>query len=101
MKTNKKAVLGFAVAMVFSLAFMQANSMKSTKQDISVQQVSVGAGYMAGASEGGASGGWVAVSAMTGGYATTVGGGLATTWFVSGTNPAGWVAWTSVGVAAL
>ncbi|MDR7210564.1 hypothetical protein [Flavobacterium piscis] len=73
MKTNKRVVLGFAVAMVFSLAFMQGNTMKSTKQDINVQQLSVGAGYMAGSSEGGAAGAWGVVSAGLMGAAGAVG----------------------------
>lgn len=100
-KTNKKAILGFFTAMVLSLSIMQGMSMKNNNQDVSMQQISVGAGYMAGATEGGASGAWTAVSAMGGGYAVTVGGGLAKTWFISGTNPAGWVAWGSVVAAGL
>jgi hypothetical protein len=36
MKTNKKAVLGFAVAMVVSLSVMQGNAMKTNKQDVNL-----------------------------------------------------------------
>jgi hypothetical protein len=36
MKTNKKAILGFALAMVFSLAIMQGNSIKGNKQDVNL-----------------------------------------------------------------
>jgi hypothetical protein len=54
MKTNKKAVLGFAIAMIFSLAMMQGMNMKSNHQDVNVQQMTAAAGYMAVSSEGGA-----------------------------------------------
>ena len=101
MKTNKKAILGFAVAMVFSLAFMQGISTQNYKQDVSLHQISWAAGYASGATEGGWSGFWSATSDMATGYAVAVGGALSYTWIVSGTNPAGWAAWSSVGAAAL
>ncbi len=97
MKTNKKAILGFAVAMVFSLAFMQGISTKSN-QVANLQQVSIGAGYMAGNAES-TSGTviWGSVSAVTGGAAGTVAyGALVNSW-----NPAGWVGWGVAGVCAL
>lgn len=42
MKTNKKAILGFAVAMIFSLAFMQGVS-KSNNHDYN--QLTLGCAY--------------------------------------------------------
>lgn len=93
MKTNKKVVLGFALAMVFSLAFLQGNSMKSTKQDVNVQQVSLGALYMSGQSEGGKAAvyGGIAAGAAVIAYQATTGGAIFS-W-----NPVGWAAF---GVAA-
>lgn len=94
MKTNKKAILGFAVVMVFSLAFMQGNSIKNTNQDTSVQQVTLGAGYMAGSTEGGTSGAWNAASNI--GAGVTAGlfyGSLTNSW-----NPLGWVGWGATAV---
>lgn len=97
MKTNKKAILGFAVAMVFSLAFMQGNSVKNTNQDMSVQQVSLGAGYMAGSTEGGTAGAWAAGSAMAGAAA----GQVATGGTLLGWTPVGWGMWAGAGALAL
>lgn len=99
MKKNKKAILGFAVAMVFSLAFMQG--VCKYNSDVSLQQVSVGAGYMAGETEGGASGAWASVAGMTGSYAA--GGAIygVSTIYATGTNPVGWVYWGTVGLSAL
>lgn len=55
-KINKKAILGFAMSIVFSLAIMQGISQKNVQQqDMNLQQV--GAGVMVlGGMEGGASG---------------------------------------------
>lgn len=93
MNTNKKAILGFAVAMVFSLAFMQGNTIKSTKESVNTQQVAVGAAYMAGESERGAAGAWGAVSLGAGAVAyQALTGGAIFSW-----NPVGWAA---VGVGA-
>ncbi len=102
MKTNKKAILGFAVAMVFSLAFMQGVSTKNTN-DVSMQQVCVGSAIAAGYCENGspAQYGWGAVSAMTGGYAANTASALTVAAPISTTNPVGWGAWISVGVSAL
>ncbi len=56
MKTNKKAILGFAVAMVFSLGLMQGINQKSIQQnDMNIQQVGAGM-IIAGAEEGGGMG---------------------------------------------
>ncbi|MBI9069240.1 MAG: hypothetical protein JEZ09_18225 [Salinivirgaceae bacterium] len=97
MKTNKKAILGFAVAMVFSLAIMQGISTKNN-QDVTLQQVSIGAGYMAGSAESsGATAAWVTVSGVSASVAGTVAyGALVNSW-----NPAGWVGWAVAGGAAL
>ena len=94
MKTNKKVVLGFAIAMVFSLTFIQGNSMKSIKQNLTVQQISIGAGYM---SEGGSNGGWEAAWAMAGAVAY----GAATGSSFFGWCPAGWAGYAFAGGAAL
>ena len=83
MKTNKKAVLVFAMTMIFSLGLMQGTMKKENKQ-MNLQQVAVGAGYMAGSSEGGA-------AAVTVGY-----GALTQVW-----NPFGWVGGATAGVLAL
>jgi hypothetical protein len=102
MKTiNKKAILAMLVAMIMSLGVMGSISSNKQNEDSNLQQISLGSGYLAGATEGGWSGFWTAAAAMSGGYATTVGGALAYGWIVSGTNPAGWIAWGSVGVGAL
>tara|TARA_B100000780_G_scaffold277983_1_gene250096 strand:+ start:2943 stop:3233 length:291 start_codon:yes stop_codon:yes gene_type:complete len=96
MKTNKKAVLVFAMTMIFSLGLMQGTMKKENKQ-MNLQQVAVGAGYMAGSSEGGAAGAWTAVSGMAGAAAVTVGyGALTQVW-----NPFGWVGGATAGVLAL
>jgi len=101
MKTNKKVILGFAMAMIFSLALMQGVATTSNKQDVNLQQVSIGAGYMAGETEGGDSGAWGAVSTMAAGTASgmaTVGVGAAV---LTTTNPVGWGYWAITGVVAL
>lgn len=54
MKTNKKAILGMLVAIVMSLGVM--NGVNSRISDSDFQQVSIGCGYMAGETEGSASG---------------------------------------------
>lgn len=96
MENNKKAILGFAIAMVFSLAFMQGMSTKSNN-DVSMQQVSIGCGYMATSSEGGAVGAWTAGAAISGGIAINVAtGGSLLSW-----NPVGWAALGVAGAAAL
>ena len=64
MKTNKKAILGMLVAIVMSLGVM--NGVNSRISDSGFQQVSIGCGYMAGETEGGASGAWTAASALSG-----------------------------------
>jgi len=56
MKTNKKAVLGFAVAMVVSLSVMQGSLKQNNNANL--QQLSLGTAYMAGSTEGGTSSMW-------------------------------------------
>lgn len=51
MKTNKKAILGFAMSMIFSLAIMQGISQKNVQQQRCLQQVSLGSAYAAGQAE--------------------------------------------------
>lgn len=91
MKTNKKAILGFAVAMVFSLAFLQGMSLKNEKQDVTL--CGFGASYVANyaAAEGsiGLATGW--------GVASTVGYSLAGS---LGTT-AGWTGVGLVGAGVL
>lgn len=85
------------MAMIFSLALLQGVATTNNKQDVSLQQVSIGAGYMAGSTEGGASGAWTAVSGLSGGAAITVGwGALTNAW-----NPLGWVGGAVAGGLAL
>jgi hypothetical protein len=100
MKTNKKAILGMLAAMIMSLGVMGGINSTSHSES-NLQQVSVGAGYMAGATEGGASGAWSAVSNITActssgmaiyGAASVVG---------TATNPVGWGYWAITGVIAL
>ncbi len=86
--------------MVFSLAFMQGNSMKSTKQDVNVQQLGGVAAWGASKTEGG-------TSAVLNYTANTLGGtaaGMAAVGlgsiYITGTNPVGWGYWAStLGVA--
>jgi hypothetical protein len=88
MKTNKKVVLGFAVAMVFSLAFMQGNSMKTNKQNVNVQQLTYTAAYQAVTSEGGAH--MQTAWALTAGYGQSVTSGLiSAAWSTGLVTPAG------------
>ena len=51
MKQNKKAILGFAVAMIFSLGIMQGISTKNNKQDMSLQHVTAACFYAAANTE--------------------------------------------------
>ena len=97
MKTNKKTFLGFAMAMIFSLALMQGVATTSDKQDITLQQVSLGALYMAGETEGGASNVWGGIAAGSGASAWQ----LATGGTLLGWSPVGWALWGSAGVLAL
>jgi hypothetical protein len=51
MKNNKKAILGFALSMIFSLALMQGISQKNVQQQRNLQQISLGSAYAAGQAE--------------------------------------------------
>ena len=82
MKTNKKAILGMLVAIVMSLGVM--NGVNSRISDSGFQQVSIGCGYMAGETEGGAAAGQIAT------------GGSFLGW-----TPVGWGMWAGAGVCAL
>jgi hypothetical protein len=99
MKTNKKAILGMLVAMIMSLGVMSGINAKSN--DSNLQQVGVGAGYMAGATEGGASGAWSAVSDLAVGTASGMAGVGLGSIYISGTTPVGWAYWVVTGVVAL
>ncbi|MBY2897306.1 hypothetical protein J8K87_16025 [Bacteroides fragilis] len=94
MKTNKKAVLGMLVAIVISLGVIGGIN---NNNDSSLQQVSLGCGYMATSSEGGAIGAWTAASAMTGMAAEQI----ATGGTFLGWTPVGWGMWAGAGVCAL
>ncbi len=97
MKTNKKAILGFAVAMVFSLALMQGISTKNNL-DFTNQQVGVACSVVAANCEsGGATGAWLGAASVAYGFAINVGYGAA----VNSWNPAGWVGWAVAGGSAL
>lgn len=95
MKTNKKAILGMLVAIVMSLGVM--NGVNSRISDSGFQEVSIGCGYMAGETEGGASGAWTAASALSGAAA----GQIATGGSFLGWTPVGWGMWAGAGVCAL
>jgi hypothetical protein len=99
MKTNKKAILGMLVAMVISLGAMGGISLKT--QNANLQQVGIGCGYMAGVTEGGASGAWAAASNLaccTSSGMAVLGAGAS---IVSTTNPVGWGYWAVTGVIGL
>jgi hypothetical protein len=98
MNTQKKALFSLAIIMTISVGVLQGISKKrALTNDKNLQQVSIGAGYMAGSSEGGAAGAWTAVSGLAGGAAVTVGyGALTNAW-----NPAGWVGGAVAGGLAL
>jgi hypothetical protein len=98
MTTQKKALFSLAIIMTLSIAMIQGISQKrALNNDANLQQISIGAGYMAGSSEGGAAGAWTAASALAGGAAVTVGyGALTNVW-----NPAGWVGGAVAGGLAL
>ena len=87
------------VAMVMSLGVM--GGIATQNSGANLQQLAVGCGYMAGATEGGASGAWTAAAGVLGGTAAglaTAGGyaAVATT-----TNPVGWGFWAVTAVIAL
>lgn len=88
MKTNKKAILGFAVAMVLSLSVMQGMSIKSTKQDVAIQQVAGVAGGIAYTTEGF----WGGFSFGVSAFAGTFGGGCAVALVTNLWHPGGWIA---------
>jgi|GEM_PF-541049 len=94
MKTNKKAILGFAVAMVVSLSVMQGNAMKSDKQDVNIQQVALGAAYYGANSE---NRGTQAAAAVV-----VIGAGAVAKTAFTGGAMFGWtpVGWAAIGVAA-
>ncbi|MDR2805867.1 MAG: hypothetical protein LBB85_09590 [Dysgonamonadaceae bacterium] len=99
-KINKKATLGMLVAMVMSLGVMNGINSKETN-DSSLQQVGVGAGYMAGVTEGGASGAWSAVSNLAVGTASGMAAVGLGSIYISGTTPVGWGYWVVTGVVGL
>jgi hypothetical protein len=98
MTTQKKALFSLAIIMTLSIAMIQGISKKRIlTNDKNLQQVAVGAGYMAGTSEGGAAGAWTAVAGMAGGAAGAVAyGAITNAW-----NPAGWVGGAVAGGLAL
>ena|ERR1035437_9238115 len=71
MKTNKKAVLGFAVAMVVSLSVMQGSLKQNNGANL--QQLSLGTAYMAGSTEGGTSSMWNQATNLLTGVAVVTG----------------------------
>jgi hypothetical protein len=107
MKTNKKAIFGFATAMIFSMALMQGISKKSNEQDMSLQQLgaacAVGASYSedGGAWEAGLEYGAVTLGGVFvgmgsfGAQATLATGGAASA------NPVGWGYWVATGIVGL
>jgi hypothetical protein len=100
MKTNKKAILGMLVAMIMSLGVM--NGINSKKMnDSNLQQIGVGAGYLSGATEGGASGAWGAVSNLAVGTASGMAAVGLGSIYISGTTPVGWGYWAVTGIVGL
>jgi hypothetical protein len=100
MKTiNKKAILGMLVAMIMSLGVM--NGINSKTNDSSLQQIGVGAGYMAGVTEGGASGAWSAVSNLSVETASGMAAVGLGSIYISGTTPVGWGYWVVTGIVGL
>jgi len=88
MKTNKKAILGFAASMIFSLALMQGINQNSIQQkDQNIQQVSGACAWAAGQAESDSwTNVWTAGSLMTGSFASGAGVvALTNAW-----NPGGW-----------
>ncbi len=75
MKTNKKAILGFAVAMVFSLAFMQGMSIKHERQNMTLMGwgASAVSSYASSEGEHGLAAAWAGLS----GFAYTGAGSIA------------------------
>jgi hypothetical protein len=96
MKTNKKAIFGFATAMIFSMALMQGISKKDVEQkEMSLQQVAGVALYMSAETEGGESAVWKGVAGAAGVVAGRAFFGGA----MFGWNPGGWAA-LGIGVVA-
>ncbi len=93
MKKSKKTILGFAMAMIFSISLIQGVVVKEDN----LQQVSLGALYMAGETDGGASAVWGGIAAGAGGSAWE----LATGGTLLGWSPVGWALWGSAGALAL
>ena len=79
MKTNKKALMGMLVAMVMSIGILGGMQNKSQKDgNLSVQQIAIGCGFNAGASNSKAdAAGWGACAAAAGIAATVVTGPVA------------------------
>lgn len=88
MKTNKKAILGFVTAMIFSLAIMQGTNIKNLKQDSNIQQISAVAGGIASSTEGFWSGFSASISVSSG----LIGTGAALAIMGNLWHPGGWVA---------
>lgn len=91
MRTNKKAILGFAMAMIFSLAILQGYSTKNSKRDVSMQQIALSCASVADRSEGVAYAGWSAAAGTAGAFASG--------FFVAGGVTAGTVVGAPVGAA--
>ena len=72
MKTDKKAILGFAIAMIFSLAIMQGTYVKSGKQDFCLQQLCGASAVVASKTEGAVSAAFAATSVMAGAVAVNL-----------------------------
>jgi len=85
------------MVLIFSISLIQGVVIKSNKQNTNLQQVSLGALYMAGETEGGASNVWGGIAAGAGGSAWQ----LATGGTLLGWSPVGWALWGSAGVLAL
>jgi len=88
MNTQKKSLFALAMTMTLSIAVIQGISKSHVvAKDRNLQQLSLGAGYLAGQSEGGTQGVLYATAGLLGNAAVTIGYGALT----NGWNPLGWV----------
>jgi len=90
MKKNKKAIFGLAIAMIFSLAFMQG--INQNNKDFSMQQVSLSCACMANHSES-------TSGTVSYGTASAVSGCFASYFIVAGFATTGSVVGAPVGLA--
>lgn len=90
MKKSKIAVLTFAIAIIFSLGFLQGISQKNIKEsECTMQQVGAGMIVMAAYAADDGQAGVGAVSGVSGGYLLSFVGNSFPVW--SSLGPVGWI----------